>query len=171
MPCTLGYRFFLRAGRLHMHTTMRSQDLWLGFCYDLFTATVLQELLAGWLGAELGEYRHHIDSLHLYQNDLAVASRLPDPAGPSPAMPPLGVDWDSFDALLQQVIAGLPVANEGWAELSGVLASYRVWKVGDRVRARVLAAQTAGLLAHALGRWYDHLERHATPQAAKVARR
>jgi len=25
--CTLGYRFFLREDRLHMHTTMRSQDL------------------------------------------------------------------------------------------------------------------------------------------------
>ncbi len=52
-----GYRFFLRDGRLHMHTTMRSQDVWLGFCYDIFTATMLQELLAGWLGAELGSYR------------------------------------------------------------------------------------------------------------------
>jgi thymidylate synthase len=58
VPCTLGYRFFLRDGWLHMHTTMRSQDLWLGFCYDIFTATLLQELLAGWLGAGLGEYRH-----------------------------------------------------------------------------------------------------------------
>jgi hypothetical protein len=44
VPCTLGYRFFLRDGLLHMHTTMRSQDLWLGFCYDIFTATILQEL-------------------------------------------------------------------------------------------------------------------------------
>jgi thymidylate synthase len=38
VPCTLNYRFFLRGGRLQMHTTMRSQDLWLGFPYDLFTA-------------------------------------------------------------------------------------------------------------------------------------
>jgi hypothetical protein len=54
MPCTLGYRFYLREGRLHVHTTMRSQDLWLGFCYALFAATVLQELLAGWLGVGVG---------------------------------------------------------------------------------------------------------------------
>ena len=54
VPCTLGYHFFLRDGLLQMHTTMRSQDLWLGFCYDIFTATVIQERLAGWLDAEIG---------------------------------------------------------------------------------------------------------------------
>jgi thymidylate synthase len=36
-----------------MHTTMRSQDLWMGFCYDIFAATVLHEVLAGWPGAQL----------------------------------------------------------------------------------------------------------------------
>ena len=50
VPCTLGYRFFLRDGLLHMHTTMRTQDLWLGFCYDIFSATIMQDLLADWLG-------------------------------------------------------------------------------------------------------------------------
>ena len=56
VPCTLGWRFYLRQGRLHLHTTMRSQDLWLGFPYDVFTFTVLHELVAGWLGVALGEY-------------------------------------------------------------------------------------------------------------------
>ena len=56
-----------------MHTTMRSQDLWLGFCYDIFTATVLQELLAGWLGAGLGRYGLCVDSLHLYDRDIPSA--------------------------------------------------------------------------------------------------
>ncbi len=50
-----------------MHTTMRSQDLWLGFPYDIFTATLIQELLAGWLEVGVGEYHHHVDSLHLYE--------------------------------------------------------------------------------------------------------
>ncbi|MBE1566626.1 thymidylate synthase, partial [Nonomuraea africana] len=70
VPCTLGYRFHLRQGRLHMVTTMRSNDLWTGFPYDAFSATVLQELMAGWVGADLGEYHHHVDSLHLYEQDL-----------------------------------------------------------------------------------------------------
>jgi thymidylate synthase len=89
VPCTLGHRFFLRDGLLHMHTTMRSQDLWLGFCYDIFAATILQELLAGWLGAGLGSYELSIDSLHLYRHDLAGAQQVPPDVGAGPQMEPL----------------------------------------------------------------------------------
>ncbi|MEC4020481.1 thymidylate synthase [Streptomyces sp. H27-D2] len=49
VPCTLGFRFHLRGGRLHMSTTMRSQDVWIGMPYDLFFFTTLHELVAGWL--------------------------------------------------------------------------------------------------------------------------
>lgn len=74
VPCTLGYRFFIRDGRLIMHTSMRSQDLWLGFPYDIFTTTLIHELMAGWLGVELGEYHHHVDSLHLYADNAEAAA-------------------------------------------------------------------------------------------------
>lgn len=159
VPCTLGYRFFVRDGLLHMHTTMRSQDLWLGFCYDIFTATVLQELLAGWLGAGLGSYCLHVDSLHLYAHDLPAAQQVPRAAGPGPAMAPLAVPWEAFDDLLANVISGDPGHGAGWAELAGVLASYRARKAGDRETARALAGGHAGPLAAALGRWYDRLDR------------
>ncbi|MFE6287843.1 thymidylate synthase [Streptomyces sp. NPDC057877] len=46
VPCTLGFLFYLRAGRLHMSTTMRGQDVWIGMPYDLFFYTVLHELVA-----------------------------------------------------------------------------------------------------------------------------
>ena len=91
VPCTLGYRFYVRNGRLHMHTSMRSQDLWLGFGYDIFTATLLQEFLADWLGVEVGDYHHHIDSLHLYETDLRVASDLPANAGAGERLMLVGV--------------------------------------------------------------------------------
>jgi thymidylate synthase len=35
VPCTLGFAFHLRAGRLHMSTSMRGQDVWIGMPYDL----------------------------------------------------------------------------------------------------------------------------------------
>jgi len=158
VPCTLGYRFFLRDGQLHMHTTMRSQDLWLGFCYDIFTATLLQELLAGWLGADLGEYRHHVDSLHLYARDLPAAERLPPETEPAAAMAPLATPWEELDERLRRVIAGEPVTGAGWAEIAGVMASYRAWKCADRSGARLTAARLPGPLAAALCRWYDRLE-------------
>ena len=115
-----------------MHTTMRSQDLWLGFCYDIFTATILQELLAGWLGAGLGSYRLCVDSLHLYDHDIPQAQQLPASPVPGPLMAPLATPWETFDELLAAVISGTPGSEPGWAELACVLASYRARKAGDR---------------------------------------
>jgi thymidylate synthase len=158
VPCTLGYRFFLRDGLLHMHTTMRSQDLWLGFGYDIFTATLIQELLAGWLGAGLGEYWHHVDSLHIYVKDLPAVRHLPEIVAPSLVTAQLAVSWNGLDKLLDQVIFGHQVVSTGWSEIAGMLASYRSWKKGDRPLARQTAAALSGPLATALGRWYDRLE-------------
>jgi thymidylate synthase len=157
VPCTLGYRFFLRDGLLHMHTTMRSQDLWLGFCYDIFTATILQELLAGWLGAGLGRYQLTIDSLHLYAHDVPRAQRVPAAAGPGPRMAALATPWESLDAALASVIDGGTLSGQGLAELACVLASYRARKAGDPDTADVIAASHDGPLAAALRRWYERI--------------
>jgi thymidylate synthase len=169
VPCTLGYRFFLRDSLLHMHTTMRSQDLWLGFCYDIFTATILQELLAGWLGAQPGSYVLSIDSLHLYAHDLPKARRLPAAAGPAVPMAPLVTPWESLDDLLASVISGTAPAGAGWADLACVLASYRTRKAGDHHTARATVASSPGPLAAALYRWYDRLDRDR--QSAREALR
>jgi len=169
VPCTLGYRFFLREGLLHMHTTMRSQDLWRGFCYDIFAATMLQELLAGWLGAGLGTYRHSADSLHLYASDVPAARRLPAAAMPGVPMTALAAPWEEFDSLLTAVLRGdqLPVA--AWAEIAGVMASYRTWKAGKRDRARTAAAELDGPLAAALSRWYQRLDGDRQDERAMTA--
>ena len=132
---------------------MRSQDLWLGFCYDIFTATIVQELLARWIGAELGSYWLCVDSLHLYDRDLPKAQQLPRATVPGPLMTPLAVPWATFDELLATVINGVPASCTGWAELAGVLASYRARKAGDREAARLIADGLGGPLAEALGRF------------------
>ncbi len=157
VPCTLGYRFFLRDGKLHMHTTMRSQDLWLGFCYDIFTATVLQELLAGWLSAGLGSYQLTIDSLHLYAHDVSKAKQVPTAVAPGPRMTALATPWESLDATLASVIDGIPLPSQGLAELACVLASYRARKAGDPDAADAIPASHDGPLATALRRWYERM--------------
>jgi thymidylate synthase len=165
VPCTLGYRFFLRDGLLHMRTTMRSQDLWLGFCYDIFTATILQELLAGWVGVKPGSYVVSVDSLHLYARDIPQARRLPGDAAAGEPMAPLATAWDTFDDLLASVMNGSKPAQPGWADLACVLASYPARKAGRHEDARAALATTSGPLAAALGRWYDHLDRRRLPAA------
>jgi thymidylate synthase len=160
VPCTLGYHFLVRGGRLHMYTTMRSQDLWLGFPYDVFTATILQELLAGWLRVELGTYHHRVDSLHLYDKDVALASQL-GPAEPSARMARLAVPWESFQDVLANALANRPLdAVSGmWRAFAEILASYRAWGAGDRDEARSRAAAVGGDLGSALERWYQRLDR------------
>jgi thymidylate synthase len=168
VPCTLGYRFFLREGRLHMHTTMRSQDLWLGFCYDIFAATALHELMAGWLGVRLGEYVLCVDSLHLYAADIPRAQRLPASVPPGAPMLSLATPWAGFDRLLSGVVSGGVPGTQGWAELSAVMASYRARKAGDRDAALSLAGAVPGPLSAALGRWYAYLDaEHAAKQAQR----
>lgn len=159
VPCTLGYRFYLRRGRLHMHTTMRSQDLWLGFPYDIFTNTLIQELMAGWLGVELGEYNHHVDSLHLYAQHIDTALNLPTEPEPSPVLPAVQVVWDNAASVLTNTIT-TPSADgiDGmWVTFAAILSSYRAWTTGDRDHARAIAAHTDGDLARALERWYDRI--------------
>jgi thymidylate synthase len=173
VPCTLNYRFFLRNDRLHMHTTMRSQDLWLGFPYDIFAATVLQELLAGWLGVELGDYHHNVDSLHLYEKHTASAANLPDNAQPSLPMSPIRTEWEGLAGLLSDVVAGCaPLhADVTWRTFAAIMASYRLWTGGDREQARISAAAIPGELGQTLERWYDHLAAPAPTATAIGAAR
>lgn len=168
VPCTLGYRFFLREGRLHMHTTMRSQDAWLGLPYDLFAATVLQELLAGWLGAGLGEYRHTIDSLHLYAEHHQGALTLPDDPPASEPLAPLAARWEDFDDVLAGVLLDQLHADaaEPWRDFAAVMASYRSWGRGQAEDARRRVEQAPGPLPRALERWYQRL---SAPTSARAA--
>jgi thymidylate synthase len=166
VPCTLNYRFFIRRGRLDMHITMRSNDVWLGLPYDLFTATLLQEVMAGWLGVELGIYHHHVDSLHLYaQHDQAAIELAASTVTPSPLMAALSAPADEFTEFLTAVVAGTLNADTDagtpWREMASTLASYRHWSAGDRPTARALALNIGGDLGDALRGWYAHLTRTA----------
>lgn len=67
--CTVSLQFFIRENKLYMTTYMRSNDLWMGFVYDVFQFTCMQILMSMELGIELGTYTHIVGSLHLYKRD------------------------------------------------------------------------------------------------------
>lgn len=71
--CTVCLQFFVRGGKLYMTTYMRSNDLWMGFPFDVFNFTAMQVLMAMELGLELGNYTHIAGSLHLYKRDYITA--------------------------------------------------------------------------------------------------
>lgn len=71
--CTVCCQFFIRDNKLYMTTYMRSNDIWMGFPYDVFQFTAMQILLSMQLGVELGTYTHIAGSLHMYKRDYIIA--------------------------------------------------------------------------------------------------
>jgi thymidylate synthase len=70
IPCNIVSLLKIRDNQLEWMQIMRSNDLHLGTPYNFIQFTSLQEVLAGWLGIEVGAYVHWSDSLHLYQDNI-----------------------------------------------------------------------------------------------------
>lgn len=70
VPCNLVSILKVRDGKLEWMQIMRSNDLYRGLPYNIVQFTTLQEVMAGWLGLELGEYNQISNSLHVYERDL-----------------------------------------------------------------------------------------------------
>src|SRR3989338_8632994 len=75
IPCTCTLQFLVREGKLSLYTTMRSNDAYKGLPHDIFSFTMLQELVARKLGLPMGEYGHYVTSLHIYVKDLDKIER------------------------------------------------------------------------------------------------
>ena len=67
-PCTYAVQFTILNGHLNMCVTMRSNDLWYGFCNDQYCFSKLQELVATEVGLSICTYYHFAHNLHLYNN-------------------------------------------------------------------------------------------------------
>jgi thymidylate synthase len=74
IPCNVVSMLKVRDDRLHWLQIMRSNDLYLGTPHNLVQFTSLQEIVAGWLGIEVGSFVLMCDSLHLYEHDVANVS-------------------------------------------------------------------------------------------------
>ena len=69
-PCTYAIQFTILNNKLNMCVTMRSNDLWYGFCNDQYCFSELQRYVAMRIDKEVGEYYHFAHNLHLYNNKL-----------------------------------------------------------------------------------------------------
>lgn len=78
IPCNVLAMLKVRAGRLEWTQIIRSNDLFLGVPHNVVQFTVIQEVLAGWLGLEVGTFNILSDSLHVYERDRdAIAAAMP----------------------------------------------------------------------------------------------
>ena len=69
-PCTYAVQFTVLHGRLDMCVTMRSNDLWFGFCNDQYCFSRLQEMVSKRLNIEPGVYYHFAHNMHLYNDKI-----------------------------------------------------------------------------------------------------
>lgn len=74
-PCTVYLQFLLRNNQLSLSTHMRSNDIWMGVPYDMFSFCFLQIKMAMELGVQVGQYTHYAGSLHLYARDYTLAKQ------------------------------------------------------------------------------------------------
>jgi thymidylate synthase len=69
-PCTYAIQFTIVNGRLDMCVTMRSNDLWYGFCNDQYQFSKLQEMVSKRLNIDTGVYYHFAHNMHLYNDKI-----------------------------------------------------------------------------------------------------
>ena len=82
-PCTQYIHFFIRDNKLHLGVHMRSNDAVFGFCNDVFTFCMYQQLMLNELNArvsgdkiELGHYYHSAGSFHIYESHFAMMDKI-----------------------------------------------------------------------------------------------
>ncbi len=144
-PCTCTLQFMNRSGKLHMLTNMRSNDAFLGLPHDVFSFTMLQEVIARTVDVELGTYKHAVGSLHLYETNTEKAEQFlkegwQETTNPMPEMP-LGDPWLSIVRLLEAESEirggrGIQIFNLGldpyWADLVRLLQVFAIPITGDK---------------------------------------
>ena len=75
-PCTYAVQFTIVNNKLNMCVTMRSNDLWYGFCNDQYCFSQLMQMVSERTGYDVGEYYHFAHNLHLYNDKLGMDNLL-----------------------------------------------------------------------------------------------
>ena len=176
VPCNLVSMLKVRDGKLEWTQIMRSNDIFLGLPHDLLQFTSLQEIMAGWLGLELGSYNQVSDSLHVYEEDVPSLLEVDDVShlenSDSIALPMA----DSEAAIVRiagqvdEIIAGrvsqgdivhMAAAEDipsAFRNLRSIVLAEAVRKLGGHVEAEEIAAvNTNPALAFLWRRWSERV--------------
>lgn len=111
LPCTLSMQFMVREESLVQIVTMRSNDLWLGYPYDVFAFCTIGHIMAVMLDMPLLRYQHQAGSMHLYEKHWEPAAQSKDaPCDESHAR--LWENLDGEDNFAQAMTFGLMYMND-----------------------------------------------------------
>jgi thymidylate synthase len=106
IPCNLMSHLLIRNDKLDWLQVMRSNDLVWGTPYNFIQFTTIQEVIAGWLGIEVGTYSHISDSLHVYERHWSdLDSLIPDAGGIPRNTADLRVPtYQAWESLWRQIV-------------------------------------------------------------------
>ncbi len=80
-PCTDSFTFLIRDNSLHMYTHMRSNNMVLTVCYDMYNMTMLHEYVYMRMkkiypDLNLGTYHHNIASAHFFMSEQELVDKI-----------------------------------------------------------------------------------------------
>lgn len=112
IPCNNWLQWLVRGDHLHLNIAVRSNDVWWGFSgVNAFEWSVLQEVMAFWIGAPVGEATYFATSLHLYQRHYEKAAKAMAAFNGITcydygiARPQFTTPWEAFDSALDKWFA------------------------------------------------------------------
>jgi thymidylate synthase len=146
IPCTCTLQFAIRDNKLSLFVSMRSNDAFFGLPHDVFSFTMIQEIVARSVEADLGEYKHCAGSLHLYDDSITGAQSYVAEAWQSTiAMPAMPAEdpWAAIaevrrlEAALREgsdVDIDSTSLSDYWKDLARLLRAFAAWKSRDLSR-------------------------------------
>lgn len=177
IPCNIVSHLMVRNNRLEWLQVMRSNDVIWGTPYNFIQFTTMQEIVAGWLGVEVGSYSHISDSLHVYQRHWKDVEAI----GPSKAQLPINhadlrigpyEKWEVFWSEFIERVVLIPSIEDKHQLISllenshDIPTGYREWLyllVAEALRRRKYFEEAeqiikgAGLFwATSWHQWYEH---------------
>lgn len=110
-PCNIVLQFMVRNNQLHMFVYVRSNDVIYGFSHnDFFSWSVLHQLMAHWVGVDIGALHWNAASFHIYERHYELAQKIIYATHPRQYVydydiprVPVDVDFYSFDEKLTQM--------------------------------------------------------------------
>lgn len=156
VPCTCTLQFFVRKSKLDLVVYMRSNDAYLGLPHDIFSFTMIQEVMARSLGCDVGIYKHTVGSLHLYERHIEKAQQYVEEDFqdyfPMPSMP-FGDPWPAIRKVLDaesKIRSGTLITEDislhpYWTDVIRILQFYYFTRNPDRHHLKAAAQVKQGL--------------------------
>ena len=185
VPCNLISHLMIRGGRLEWLQVMRSNDLIWGTPYNFVQFTCLQEIMAGWLGVDVGSYMHVSDSLHVYQrhwNELDTLVLDQDVVIPTNRSDLRITGYDEWEEVWERVaniavalakgvspdaaveiVDGVNDLPAGYVEWIALLAAESLRRYGYNDEAATLIERAGGYWATSWQQWFARKHSEAKP--------